>query len=156
MKGNEKVIMYLNRLLKDELIAVNQYCLHSKIFKHWGLKRLHKIENQEFIDELKHAELYMDRILFLEGSPYIKGFDELGIGKNIEDIFLLDQQLEYNSINNLKESIKFADSVQDYISQGIMIKILGEEEKHIDFLEIELNLIKKMGIHNYMQLQISE
>lgn len=154
MKGDDRLIIHLNNLLSDELIAVNQYFLHSKIFKNWRLKRLHDIEYQECMDELDHADLYTERILFLENTPTLKKIDSLKINKNIEDILHADLNLEYHSVDNLRKSIKYADSIQDYISKDIMIKILNDEEKHIDFLETELNLITKIGMHNYIQSQL--
>lgn len=154
MKGDDDIIVHLNRLLSNELVAVNQYFLHSKIFKNWKLLRLNDIEYQECMDELNHADLYMNRILFLEGIPNLRSFDALNIKKNIEDILRMDLSLEYNSVNNLKDSIKYADSVQDYISKEIMINILRDEEKHVDFLETELNLMTRMGMNNYIQSQL--
>lgn len=154
MKGDDGIIEHLNNLLKDELIAVNQYCLHASVFKSWGLERLHNIEYKECMDELDHVALYTKRILFLEGVIHLSGFDKLYINKNMEDILNTDLSLEYNMVNNLKISIKYADAVQDYFSKDIMIQILKDEERHIDFLETELNLIVKIGIHNYIQAQL--
>lgn len=154
MKGDNNIIIHLNCLLRNELIAVNQYFLHSKIFGSWKLERLHNIEYQECMDELDHVDLYTRRILFLEGAIVLKRFDTLHIGKSIEDIFKLDLHLEHDSVNALKESIQYSDSIQDYVSRDIMIQILKDEEKHIDFLETELNLISKIGIHNYIQSQL--
>lgn len=156
MKGDDDIIVHLNRLLSNELVAVNQYFLHSKIFKNWNLLRLNDIEYQECMDELNHADLYMNRILFLEGIPKLRTFDALNIKENIEDILRMDLSLEYNSVNNLKDSIKYADSVQDYISKEIMINILRDEEKHVSFLETELNLMTRMGMNNYIQSQLKK
>lgn len=154
MKGDDGVIMHLNRLLSDELIAVNQYFLHSKVFGSWRLERLYNIEHQECMDELNHLDLYTRRILFLEGAIDLKKFDKFNIGKSVEDILNIDLNLEYSSVNTLKESIKYSNSVQDYVSRDMMIQILKDEEKHIDFLETELNLILQIGIHNYIQFQL--
>lgn len=155
MKGDDHIVVHLNRLLSDELVAVNQYFLHAKIFKNLGLERLNNIEYKECMDEFDHADLYASRILFLEGMPALRQFDPLSnINKNIEDILRADLNLEYCSVNNLREGIKYADSILDYISRDIMIHILNDEEKHIDFLETELNLMKKIGIHNYIQSQL--
>lgn len=156
MKGDDHIIVHLNNLLSDELIAVNQYFLHSKIFENWGLKRLNKIEYQEYADELGHADLYAKRILFLEGTPTLRKFDPLNIKKNVEDILRSDLNLEFHSIENLRKGIKYADSIQDYVSKDIMTQILKEEEKHIDFLETELNLMIKIGMHNYIQSQLKK
>lgn len=154
MKGDDNVIMHLNRLLSDELVAVNQYFLHAKIFKSWGLERLNHIEYKECMDELDHADFYTKRILFLEGMPTLRSFNALSINKSIEDILRADLNLEHCSVSNLREGIKYTDSVQDYISRDIMIRILNDEEKHIDFLETELNIMVKIGIHNYIQSQL--
>lgn len=154
MKGDDGVIIHLNRLLSDELVAVNQYFLHSKVFSSWRLERLYNIEHKECMDELNHADLYARRILFLEGMIDLKKFDKLNIGKNIEDILKMDLDLEYSSVNALKESIKYSNAVQDYVSRDMMVQILKDEEKHIDFLEVELNLIVQIGIHNYIQSQL--
>lgn len=155
MKGDDNIVSHLNRLLSDELIAVNQYFLHSQVFINWGLERLHSIEYKECMEELEHASLYTKRILFLEGVPCLRKFDELNINKNsIEDVFRMDLQIEHSSIKSLRNSIKYADLVQDHISKEIMIKVLKDEEKHVHFLETELDLIKKIGIHNYIQSQL--
>lgn len=154
MKGDDHIVVYLNRLLSDELVAANQYFLHAKIFKSWGLERLNSIEYKECMDELEHADLYAKRVLFLEGMLALRSFSALNINKNIEDILRADLNLENCSVNNLREGIKYADSVQDYVSRDIMIFVLKEEEKHIDFLETELNLMVKIGMHNYIQFQL--
>lgn len=154
MKNDNSIIIHLNKLLSDELIAHNQYFLHSKIFSNWGLERLYKMEYKECMDELNHADLYMKRVLFLEGTFAIRKIDEFNSNNNIEDILRMDLNLEYNSIDNLKNSIKYAISVQDYVSKDIMIAILADEEKHIHLLETELDLIKKIGMHNYIQSQL--
>lgn len=154
MKGDDRVIAHLNHLLSDELVAVNQYFLHAKIFKSLGLERLNKIEYKECMDELDHADMYTKRILFLEGMPALRNFDSLNVNKNIEDILRADLNLENRSVNNLREGIKCTDSIRDYISRDIMIRILSDEEKHIEFLETELNLMVKIGIHNYIQFQL--
>ncbi|AAZ40830.1 bacterioferritin [Candidatus Blochmanniella pennsylvanica str. BPEN] len=156
MKGDDHIITHLNNLLSDELVAVNQYFLHSKIFNNWGLERLNKIEYQECVDELDHADLYAKRILFLEGMPTLRKFDPLNIKKNVEDILRADLSLEFHSIENLRKGIKYAGSIQDYVSRDIMIQILKDEEKHIDFLETELNLMIKVGMHNYIQSQLKK
>lgn len=154
MKGDDHVIAYLNRLLSDELVAANQYFLHAKIFKSWRLERLNNIEHKECMDELEHADLYAKRILFLENMPTLRSFDALNINKSIEGILRADLVLENCSVNNLREGIKSADFAKDYVSRDIMIHVLREEEKHIDFLETELNIMSKIGIHNYIQSQL--
>lgn len=154
MKINNNMIEHLNCLLNDELRTANQYFLHSRIFNNWGLKRLHSIEHKESLDELNHVDIYAKRILFLEGTIVLKSFNELNIKNNIKEILKMDLQLEYYNIDHLKESIKYSESVQDYISKDIMIKILHEEEKHVHSLETELDLMEKIGIHNYIQSQL--
>lgn len=154
MKGDNNIIVHLNRLLSDELVAANQFFLHSKIFSNWGLERLNHIEHAEYMDELNHADLYAKRILFLEGIPTLRSFNALHVNNNIEDILQMDLHLEYHSIDSLREGIKYSDLIQDYVSKDIMVMILKDEEKHIHFLETELDLIKKIGIHNYIQSQL--
>lgn len=156
MKGDDGIITHLNHLLSDELIAVNQYFLHSKVFSSWKLERLYNIEYKECMDELNHADFYIRRILFLEGKIDLKKFDKLDIGKSVEDILKMDLYLEYNSVHSLKESIHYSNTIQDYVSRDMMIQILKDEEKHIDYLETEINLIAKIGIHNYIQSQLKD
>ncbi|WP_159714603.1 bacterioferritin [Blochmannia endosymbiont of Camponotus nipponensis] len=156
MKGDNYIITNLNSLLSDELIAVNQYFLHAKIFEHWRVERLKDIEYQECMDELEHADLYTKRILFLEGIPTLRKFELLNIKKNIEDILRDDLSLEHHSIENLRKGIKYSDSIQDYVSRDIMVQILKDEEKHVDFLETELNIMTKIGMNNYIQSQLKK
>jgi bacterioferritin len=154
MKGDAKVIELLNKSLGNELIAINQYFLHAKMYKDWGMTNLAEHEYHESIDEMKHADKLTDRILFLEGMPNLQDLGALRIGENTKEMLECDLALEYDAVPDLKAGIEYAESIGDYISRDLFKEILEAEEEHIDWLETQLGLIEKMGIQNYIQAQI--
>ncbi len=155
MKGDAKVIEFLNTVLGNELVAINQYFLHARMYENWGLKELGDHEYHESIDEMKHADNLIKRILFLEGLPNLQHLGKLLIGENTEEMLKCDLQLELQALPVLKDGIAYCDSVGDYVSRELLEDILESEEEHIDWLETQLSLIDKIGLQNYLQSKLS-
>jgi bacterioferritin len=151
MKGHTKVIAHLNAVLTNELTAIDQYFLHAKMFEHWGFKRLGELERKASIDEMKHADSLMERILFLEGLPNLQDLHKLLVGENVQEALACDLKLELTAHPDLKSAIADCESLGDYVSRDLFRGILTSEEDHIDWLETQLELIGKIGIANYQQ-----
>ncbi len=154
MKADATVLKHLNKALGNELIAINQYFLHSRMFREWGLGKLASKEYEESIDEMKHADELIGRILFLEGLPNLQNLGKLLIGEHTREMLECDLQLEMLALPTLKEGIAYAESVRDYVSRDLLASILRSEEEHVDWLETQLQLIDKIGIENYQQSMI--
>jgi bacterioferritin len=152
MKALDKtVIDYLNRILKNELTAINQYFLHAKMLEDMGFKRLAHHEREESIDEMKHADEIMERILFLEGLPNLQDLGKLYIGENVEEMLECDLKLEMEGLPLLRQAIAHCEQVSDYGTRVLLQKVLSSEEEHVDWIETQLGLIQKMGLENYLQ-----
>ena len=153
MKGDEKVIEFLNAALKNELTAINQYWLHYRLLDNWGVHKLAKFERSESIDEMKHADDLAERILFLDGLPNFQMLGRLRIGETVEEVLRSDLALEGDAIPLLRDAIAHCETVRDYVSRDLFRRILDNEESHVDFLERQFDMIERMGIQNYIQLQ---
>ena len=154
MQGDPKVIELLNEVLMNELTAINQYFLHARMFKNWGLTKLDEIEYGESIDEMKHADRIIERILFLEGLPNLQALGQLRIGEDTEEILKADLAVELDAIPVLRRAIAYCESVDDFITRELFEEILDGEEEHVDWLETQLDLISKVGIENYLQSKL--
>ena len=153
MKGDRQVIDFLNKALLNELTAVNQYWLHYRMLDNWGIEKLAKYERHESIDEMKHADMLAERVLFLEGLPNFQALGKLRIGESVEEILRCDLELEHEAIPLLRDAIAHCEAARDYASRELFKDILESEEEHIDFLERQFDLIERMGIQNYVQMQ---
>jgi len=154
MQADAKVIKFLNKALANELIAINQYFLHSRMYEDWGLHKLAEKEHEESIDEMKHADELIKRILFLEGLPNLQNLGKLLIGENTREMLECDLQLEMLACPDLKEGIAYCESVSDFVSRDLLSRILESEEEHIDWLETQISLIDKVGLENFQQSMI--
>lgn len=154
MKGDRKVIEFLNAVLRNELAAINQYFLHSRMYKDMGLKELADYEYEESLDEMKHADQLIERILFLEGLPKMQDIGKLRIGEDVKEMIECDLNLEMDALPELKDAIAYCEEIRDYVSRDLFDSILSSEEEHVDWLETQLALIEQMGIENYTQAKM--
>jgi bacterioferritin len=152
MKGDTKVIEYLNEVLKNELTAINQYWLHYRMLDNWGIQKLAEFERHESIDEMKHADKLAERILFLDGLPNFQLLGRLRIGETVEEILQCDLALEMEAIAVLRDAVQHCETVRDFVSRELFVEILESEEEHVDTLERQFDMIARMGLENYIQL----
>jgi bacterioferritin len=153
MRGDAKVLELLNEALKNELTAVNQYWLHYRMLDNWGVHKLAQFERHESIDEMKHADRLAERILFLDGLPNVQALGRLHIGEDVAEILKADLELEMEALGQLRGAIAHCEKVKDYVSRDLFSDILENEERHVDALETQFEMIKRMGLENYVQLQ---
>ncbi|MEH3040590.1 MAG: bacterioferritin [Sphingomonas paucimobilis] len=152
MKGDAKVIEFLNEALKNELTAVNQYWLHYRLLDHWGVYKLAQFERHESIDEMKHADRLAERILFLDGLPNFQLLGRLRVGETVEEVLKADLAIEVEAVAQLREAVAYCESIRDFVSRDLFAEILSNEEEHVDTLETQFEMIERMGIQNYIQL----
>jgi len=153
MRGDATVIQHLNTILRNELTAINQYFLHARMLRNWGVTKLGEHEHHESIDEMKHADRLIERILFLDGLPNLQDLDKLLIGENVQEILECDLKLEQKGLGDLRPAIVHCESVRDFATRDLLSDILDNEEDAVDFIETQLELIKLTGLENYIQLQ---
>ncbi|HUA55397.1 MAG TPA: bacterioferritin [Candidatus Sulfotelmatobacter sp.] len=153
MRGDPTVLKHLNAVLKNELTAINQYFLHARLLRHWGVIKLGGYEYGESIDEMKHADQVIERLLMLDGLPNLQDLDKLFVGETVAEILEADLRLEQKAIPDLRDAIAHCESVRDFVTRDLFSKILDNEEAHVDFIETQLGLIAKIGLENYIQLQ---
>jgi bacterioferritin len=153
MKGNPRVLELLNEALKAELTAINQYWLHYRILDNWGVKKLAELERHESIDEMKHADKFSERILFLDGMPNFQALGSLRIGESVEEILNADLTAEHEAVAMYRNGVAECEALKDYVSRDLFAEVLKDEEGHVDFLETQFEMIRQMGLQNYIQLQ---
>ena len=154
MKADKTMIKHLNKALGNELVAINQYFLHSRILKDWGFEKLGEYEYKESLEEMQHADVLIERILFLNGLPNLQDLHRLRIGENVKEILECDLKLEEAAIPELRDAITLCEAETDYVSRDLLSKILENEEEHLDYLETQLGLVEQMGVENYLQSQV--
>jgi bacterioferritin len=152
MLRDPKVVEHLNTQLTNELTAINQYFLHARTLKHWGVTKLGQHEYHESIDEMKHADWLIERILFLDGLPNVQRMNQIAVGETVEEVLDADRRLEAKAMDDLREGIAYCESVRDYVSRDLLLRILDSEEEHVDFLDRQFDLIKQIGIERYILL----